>query len=157
MGYVAERWPDRGAWPADPVARALARSISAEMHAGFGALRSACPMNLGKRFADRDRGEAVGRDVARIQEIWRNARARFGSAGPFLFGAFSAADAMYAPVVTRLDTYGQPVTRESRAYMDAVLSLPSFQAWRAAALRESWTLDIDEVDEPAVADLRAAA
>lgn len=152
--YVAERWPEAGVWPLDREARAHARSISAEMHSGFAALRQACPMNLGKRFAPRDRGERVARDAERIEAVWREARARFGRGGPFLFGAFSAADAMYAPVATRLDTYGFDVSPESRAYMDAVLSLPAFGEWRDAALLESWILAHDEVDEPALADLR---
>jgi glutathione S-transferase len=154
--YAAERWPDAGVWPADWAARALARAISSEMHAGFGALRSACPMNLGKRFASRDRGEAVMADVARIAALWRDARHRFGAGGPFLFGQFSAADAMYAPVVTRFETYAIPVDPETRAYMDAVLALPSFGEWRDAALKETWVYGEDEVDEEPLANLRAA-
>ncbi len=89
MDHVGETFEDAQVWPRDLNARAMARSVAAEMHAGFGALRSACPMNLGKRYAPRDRGEAVGRDVARITAIWRDARSRFGAGGPFLFGAFS--------------------------------------------------------------------
>ena len=153
-GYAAERWSDKRMWPSDPAARALAWPISAEMHSGFAALRSACPMNLGKRFAGRDRGEQVGKDAARIDSIWRDARAQFGQAGPFLFGSFTIADAMYAPVVTRLDTYGFSVTSESRAYMDAILSLPAFLEWRAAALAETWTIPEDEIDEPAIETYR---
>ncbi|MBV9076413.1 MAG: glutathione S-transferase family protein [Methylobacteriaceae bacterium] len=154
LEYLAELHPGR-VWPADRAARALARSISAEMHAGFGALRSACPMNLGKRFARRDRGPAVARDLARVEAIWRDARARFGAGGPFLFGAFSGADAMYVPVVTRLDTYDLPVAPDTRAYMDAVLNLPGFQAWREAALKETWIVPHDEVDEEPLVDHRA--
>ena len=150
MDYVGETFPDAPVWPRDRRARALARSIAAEMHAGFQALRSACPMNLGKRYAERDRGEAVARDVARVTEIWRDARGRFGADGPFLFGAFSAADAMYAPVVTRFDTYAIVVDPVSRAYMDAILGLPAFQEWREAALQEPWTIADDEVDEEPV-------
>jgi glutathione S-transferase len=155
MEYAGERWPEIGAWPRERAARALARSISAEMHSGFTALRSACPMNLGRRYATRDRGEGVARDVARILEIWRDARARFGAGGPFLFGAFTAADAMYAPVVTRFDTYSIPVDPVCRAYMDAILTLPAFTAWRDAALQEPWFYKDDEVDEEPVANLRA--
>ncbi|MDB5590125.1 glutathione S-transferase family protein [Enterovirga sp.] len=154
MEYVAERWPEAGVWPLEREARAHARSISAEMHSGFAALRSACPMNLGKRFAGRDRGDKVAQDASRVEAIWREAQSRFGRGGPFLFGAFSAADAMYAPVVTRLDTYGFEVSPESRTYMDAVLGLPAFVEWREAALRESWTIAHDEVDEPALVDFR---
>ena len=154
MEYAAERWPQAEVWPADRPARALARSISAEMHAGFGALRSACPMNLGKTFSMKDRGAAVAADVARIEAMWRDARTRFGQTGPFLFGTFSAADAMYAPVVTRLDTYSVPVAADTRAYMDAILSLPAFRTWRDAALKEPWTYREDEVDEEPVANHR---
>ena len=156
MDHVGEAYEDVAVWPRDPQARAMARSVSAEMHAGFQALRSACPMNLGKRYAPRDCGEAVARDVARITEIWREARGRFGAGGPFLFGDFSAADAMYAPVVTRFDTYAIAVDPVSRVYMDTILALPSFQEWREAALREPWTIAHDEVDEEPVAVFRTA-
>lgn len=151
METLAERYPEAGVWPVDPDARAVARSVSAEMHSGFPALRSACPMNLRKRFAFRDWGGPAGAaDVARIQAIWADCRSRFGAGGPFLFGAFSAADAMYAPVVTRLDRYGWEVTPETRAYMDAVLALPSFQRWAAQGVEEPWILEHDEVDAPAL-------
>lgn len=152
--YAAERWPEARVWPEDRAARALARSVSAEMHSGFAALRNACPMNLGKRFGTRDRGEAVGRDVARIEASWQSARSRYGQGGAFLFGAFSAADAMYAPVVTRFETYSVPVSPASRAYMDAVLALSAFREWRDAALWEPWFYKEDEVDEEPFADLR---
>jgi glutathione S-transferase len=104
-------------------------------------------MNLGKKFGERDRGDAVARDVARVTEIFREARGRFGVGGPFLFGEFSAADAMYAPVVTRLDTYSIPVDPLSRDYMSAILSLPAYREWLEAALDEPWVLDFDEADE----------
>ena len=152
--YVAEMRPDLPVWPRERAARAMARSISAEMHSGFSALRSACPMNLGKRYAEKDRGAAVARDVARVTEIWRTARERYGAEGPFLFGQFGAADAMYAPVVTRLDTYSIPVDSVSRAYMDAVLGTAAFQEWRAAALTETWIVPEDEVDEEPIATFR---
>jgi glutathione S-transferase len=144
-------------WPQDRAARAMARSVAAEMHAGFSALRSACPMNLGKKYAAKDRGEAVARDVTRFSEIVRQARERFGDGGPFLFGAFSAADAMYAPLVTRLDTYSFDLDATTRAYADAILALPAFREWRAAALQETWIVDADEVDEEPVEDYRKAA
>ena len=153
MEHVADTRSDLPVWPVDPAARAMARSVAAEMHAGFGALRSACPMNLGKRYAARDRGEAVARDVARVTAIWREARERFGG-GPFLFGAFSAADAMYAPVVTRLDTYAIPVDPVSRAYMDTILGLPAFREWLEAAFDEPWVIAHDEVDEEPTEILR---
>jgi glutathione S-transferase len=149
--HLAERFPDRAVWPSDAGARAFARSIAGEMHAGFRALRAACPMNLRKRYAHRERGELVTKDAARVIHLWRVARSRFGGAagGPFLFGAFTAADAMYAPVVTRFHTYSIPVEADVRAYMDAVLGLPSFRDWQAAAMAEPWIVTHDEVDEPA--------
>lgn len=147
MDHVGETFEDAEVWPRDPHARAMTRSIAAEMHAGFTGLRSACPMNLGKRFGERDRGPAVARDVARVLDIFRKARGRFGSGGPFLFSEFSAADAMYAPVVTRLDTYSIPVDPVSRDYMDAILALPAYKEWLEAALEEPWVLAHDEVDE----------
>lgn len=156
MEYVGEAFGSP-AWPEDRKARAMARSVAAEMHAGFQALRGACPMNLGRKFAARDRGEAVARDVARFSEVVRQARESFGAGGPFLFGAFSAADAMYAPLATRLDTYSFALDAQTRAYVDAILSLPAFQEWRAAALKESWIVDADEVDEEAIENFRKAA
>lgn len=141
-------------WPGERKARAMARSVAAEMHAGFQGLRSACPMNLGKKYAARDRGEAVARDVARFSEIVRQARKRFGAGGPFLFGAFSAADAMFAPLVTRLDTYSISLDETTQAYADAILSLPAFEEWRDAAFRETWVVDADEVDEEPIAVYR---
>lgn len=150
IDYVAELFPDRGIWPNDPAARAFARAISAEMHAGFGALRRACPMNIRKAYARKDRGADVQADVARIEHLWGEARRRFGADGRFLFGAFSAADAMYAPVVTRLQTYSFAVNETTRAYMDAVLNTSSFQIWHQAAMAEPFTLEHDEIDEAAV-------
>jgi glutathione S-transferase len=156
MEYVGEAY-GAPVWPEDRKARAMARSISAEMHSSFLALRSACPMNLGKKFAQRDRGEDVVRDVARFSEIVRQARERFGAGGPFLFGAFSAADAMYAPLVTRLDTYSIALDATTRAYVDAILSLSSFQEWRSAAMKEDWIVEADEIDEEAIENYRKAA
>jgi glutathione S-transferase len=156
MEYAADAY-GVPVWPEDRAARAMARSVAAEMHAGFQGLRSQCPMNLGKRFAQRDRGEAVARDVARFEQIVREARERFGRGGPFLFGPFSAADAMYAPVVTRLDTYSVPVSAQTRAYMGAVLALPAFREWLGAALKEPWVVPDDEVAEEPVEVFRQAA
>jgi glutathione S-transferase len=154
MDYLADRFPQKPVWPADIKARAFARTISAEMHAGFRPLRAACPMNLRKRYATRDRGAEVAANVARIEHLWRQARSRFGSGGPFLFGAFSAADAMYAPVVTRFQTYSIPVAEDTRRYMDAVMDLPAFRAWQQAGLNETWIVEHDEVDEPAIGPFR---
>ena len=140
MEYLHERFPEKGVWPGDAKARAHARAAANEMHAGFQALRNACPMNLGKRVAPREFGSDVADNVRRLEGLWSHARVRFGVDGPFLYGRFGAADAMYAPVVTRLDTYQIPVTSETRRYMDAVLTHPAFVAWRTAALQEPWTI-----------------
>jgi glutathione S-transferase len=156
MDHLADTHPDLPIWPREKAKRAMARSVAAEMHAGFGALRGACPMNLGKRFAAKDRGPAVAKDVARIVAIWTTARERFGEGGPFLFGAFSAADAMYAPVATRFDTYAIDVPPVCRDYMAALFGTPAFREWREAALAETWIVPEDEVDEEPVEVLRRA-
>ncbi|WP_457089832.1 glutathione S-transferase family protein [Microvirga sp. P5_D2] len=155
MEYVGDGL-SKNVWPQDPKARAMARSVAAEMHSSFQGLRSACPMNLGKKYTRKDRGEAVARDVARFSEIVRQARERFGAGGPFLFGRFSAADAMFAPLVTRLDTYSIELDATTQAYVDTILTLPAFWEWRAAALEESWIVAADEVDEDAIENYRKA-
>lgn len=138
--YLAETFPEKPIWPRNRAARAHARAISNEMHGGFMPLRQGCPMNLGKRFATPPMTEDLRASIARVEEIWRDTRARFGKGGPFLFGAFTAADAMYAPVVTRLDTYAVSVAPDTRVYMDAVLAHPAFEEWRAAGLAEPWDI-----------------
>lgn len=146
--YLHERFPQRGVWPADAQLRARARSICAEMHSGFGALRTHCPMNVEARLPDigalvwRDR-PAVRTDVERIVAMWTELLQRQG--GPMLFGAFSAADAFYAPVCLRLRNYELPVPDPIRDYIDRVLALPAVQAWVEDALAEH---DFVEVDEP---------
>ena len=154
--YLHDKYPDIAIWPEDRAARAHSRAISSEMHAGFMALRNACPMNLGKRYARRSRGSDVDADVARIEEVWREARARFGAATgePFLYGKFCAADAMFAPVATRLDTYDFAVEPETAAYIEAIKAHPAFVDWLSAALRETWIVPSDEVDEEPVEILR---
>ncbi len=147
---IADRYPDRGVWPADPSARALARAISAEMHAGFSAVRGALPMNLARPPEARAVSEKAQADVDRIQSIWTDARTRFGAAGPFLFGGFTAADAMFAPVATRFRTYAVPLDPVSSAYVEAIHTQPDFVRWRAAALTETWVVAEDEVDWPVV-------
>lgn len=138
--YVAELFPAAGLWPEDRAARAIARAASAEMASSFPELRAALTMNVRRKAAPRPLSEPVARNVARIQEIWRDCRARFGQGGPFLFGRFSVADAMYAPVVTRFDTYGVEVDEGARAYMAAVLALPAMQDWFSAARLETRTI-----------------
>lgn len=156
LEYLGDKFPEKNVWPQDLRARAHARSVAAEMHSGFRALRSNCPMNLGKRFGHRNRGEAVLNDVFRFSLLVCEARNRFGAAagGPYLYGSFTAADAMYAPLVTRLDTYGIYVDDETQAYMNAVLASEAYQEWLAGALQEEWVVAHDEVDEPAVENLR---
>jgi glutathione S-transferase len=148
MEYLAEKFPDRGLWPSDVRARAEARALSSEMHAGFSALRGECPMNIRRPVRARSLSEAARANVARLEAMWGDCRARYG--GPFLFGTFGAADAMYAPVVMRLHTYGVKVNATTRAYMDAVMGLPAFLEWREGALKESWIVAEDEADWPTV-------
>ncbi|WP_428247755.1 glutathione S-transferase family protein [Ferrovibrio sp.] len=135
--YVAERAPQAGLWPQDAGARAVARAVSAEMHSGFMALRRDYSMDIARRFPDQGTAEAKA-DAARIQEIWRDCRASFGQGrGEFLFGGFGIADCMYAPVVTRLRTYGIALDPVSQAYSDAVLAHPAMREWCQAAGQET--------------------
>lgn len=143
--YLAELRPEARLWPDDPDGRALARCISAEMHAGFRALRAEMPMNLRKSLPGRGMTPEVGLDIDRITAIWQACRARFGQGGPYLFGAFSAADAMYAPVATRFRTYAVELDPVSAAYVGAIHDHPAFRAWYEAALVEPWRIDEDEV------------
>ena len=136
---VAELAPGAGLWPEDAAARAVARSVAAEMHSGFSALRSECPMNIRRRSAYTPT-PAVEGDVARIVALWRDCRARFGLGGPFLFGAFTNADAMYAPVCTRFRTYGLPEDDVATAYIDAVHAHPAMRDWTEAARAEEWVV-----------------
>jgi glutathione S-transferase len=146
LEYLAELAPDAKLWPADPEARALARSVSGEMHAGFQALRGAMPMNLRRHLPGRGRDlPGVADDIGRITQIWRDCRQRYGDGGPFLFGTFGNADAMYAPVATRFRTYAVELDPVSRAYADAVLALPAFLEWQEAAEAEPWVIEEDEV------------
>ena len=150
LEHLAERFPDAGLWPKDPGARAHARAISAEMHAGFVPLRSECPMNLWRPVIPRAISPEALANVARIDAMWTECRSRFGAGGQFLFGPFSAADAMYAPVVTRLATYDLPVGDVARSYMAAVMASPAFVEWKAAGVKEPWILAEDEPDWPTV-------
>ncbi len=156
MEYVAEKFPDNGIWPADMRARAHARAIASEMHAGFQALRGHCPMAITQRFAAKPLPEDVQANVTRITAIWNEAREKFGAAqgGAFLYGAFSAADGMYAPVVSRFHTYGIKADAVSQAYIDAMRAHPAYQAWVAEATAEPWVLAQNE-NETVIEDLRA--
>jgi glutathione S-transferase len=146
LEYVAELYPERGFWPAERGARALARSVCNEMHAGFGALRSACPMNLRRPVKPVALSDKVLADVARIEALWAQCLGLQGAGAAFLFGEFTNADAMFAPVVARFETFAIPVSQSSRAYMNRVMGTASFQAWKQAALAESWVVPSDEVD-----------
>jgi len=148
MEYLAEKFSGSGFWPADAKVRAHARAISSEMHAGFSALRGECPMNIRRPLGERAISDAARANVTRIEEIWSGCRATYG--GPFLFGRFSAADAMYAPVVARLNTYGIKVGRKARTYMETMMALPGWAEWRKGALAETWIVPEDEADWPTV-------
>jgi glutathione S-transferase len=135
--YLAESFPNFDLWPRDPGARALARSVSHEMHAGFAALRRHFPMNVRSSFPNRERIPEAQVDINRVMAIWRDCRIRYGEGnGDFLFGRFTIADAMYAPVVTRFRTYRIELEREAEAYCHAIMALPAMQEWIAAARNE---------------------
>jgi glutathione S-transferase len=150
LEYVADKFPDAGLWPQSPAARAHARAIANEMHAGFLPLRRHLPMNMWRPVQQRHLTSEAAANVRRIDAMWSDCRSRFGKEGPFLFGKFSAADAMYAPVVSRFVTYAVDVGATSRAYMEAMMALPAWKEWTAAALREEWVLEDAEVDWPQV-------
>lgn len=142
--YLADRYPDKAIWPADIAQRALARSAAAEMHAGFTTLRSNAPMNLRASHPGKVSSDLVARDLHRLETLWGDLLARSG--GPFLFGAFTAADAMFARVATRIRTYALPVSDGAAGYVEAIYGLPAFQAWLGMALHEPWIIDDDEID-----------
>ncbi|KPF45046.1 glutathione S-transferase family protein [Rhizobium sp. AAP43] len=140
--YVAELFPDAGLWPSEPALRSMARSVSMEMLSGFRALRGACPMNIRRPVKAIALPDGVAGDVKRIEDIWRDLRQISG--GPFLFGDFSAADAMFAPVVNRFSAYDLASDPETLAYMATMRAHPAWQAWETAALAESWIVPEDE-------------
>jgi glutathione S-transferase len=150
LEYLAEKFPDARLWPSDPSARAHARAIAAEMHAGFVPLRRHLPMNMWRPVLKRELTPEVQANVQRIEAMWADCRTRYGAGGSFLFGRFGAADAMYAPVVARFHTYAVELGASARGYADAVMALPAWVEWRAAALKEAWVLAEDEVDWPKV-------
>ena len=147
--YLAEIFPDAGLWPKDAAARAHARAAANEMHGGFLALRRAMPMNMRRSFPDACFDDDVGAEINRIQAIWRDAQTRFNGAcgeGPFLMGAFSAIDAMFAPVASRFTSYPVDLESQAQAYVDAVLAHPFMAEWREAALAEPWIIPEYEGD-----------
>ncbi len=142
--WAAEQASDAQLWPQDTIARAVARSVSAEMHSGFVGLRSALPMNIRRSAPPRALTPAAQDDINRITALWRDCRKRFGIGGPFLFGPPTIADAMFAPVVHRLNSYLVEVDDDSRAYIAAMLALPPMVEWTEAGKREPWIIDDSE-------------
>ena len=139
--YLAERFPEAGLWPEDRASRAHARSISAEMHSGFAALRNECGMNLHRAVGAIALSADARGNVVRIQQIWAECHERYGKHGPFLFGTFGAADAMFAPVVHRFRTFAIEVVPDAQPYMDAMMALPAFQEWTRAGLAETLVIE----------------
>lgn len=147
MDYLADKVGADRFWPKPRAARAMARAMVAEMHGGFVALRSACPMNVRRRYTGFEPDAKVREDVMRILTLWAEARARFGAGGPFLFGAFSAADIAFAPVVGRFLTYGIGVPGFAQVYMDALWEHPWLRQWQADAAEEPWVIAKWEGDQ----------
>jgi len=147
VDYLADKAGRDRFWPADDAARAMARSMAAEMHSSFPALRRKHAMNIRQSFPAKRPDDDVLAELQRIMELWAQARARFGGGGDFLFGAFGAADIMYAPVCTRIVTYSLPIARFAGAYVEAVLRHPFMQDWIAAAQEEEWV--IEQFEQPA--------
>ena len=144
METLAEWYPQKGIWPADATARAFARSAAAEMHSGFRDLRASMPMNIRASHPGKGMNPGVRANIDRIVHLWTEARQRFGAGGPFLFGAFCACDAMYAPVVMRFRTYGVKLTGEAAAYCEAMRDASGVRAWVEAALQEKEFVADDE-------------
>lgn len=143
--YLAEYLSGAKLWPEDPAIRAVARAVSHEMHGGFIPLRRAMPMNCRASKPGKGMEDGVADDIARITAIWRDCRDRFGGDGDFLFGEFTIADAMFAPIVSRLTTYGVDTDPVSEDYMNAIQALPAMQAWNDAARTEPWTVEKFEI------------
>ncbi len=142
--FLAEHYPNAGLWPSDAGARAIARSVSAEMHSGFADLRNICPMDFVNVYAFPDASDGLLRDIARIVEIWTDCRRRYGAGGEFLFGAFSAADAMFAPVASRFTTYQVDLARfgddgTAARYRDTMMAMPEMRAWGEAGRGTLWS------------------
>ena len=141
---VQDLYPEFAVWPRDPQARARARSLCAEFHSGFRAFRGAMPMNIRSRYLGKGMTPEVAKDITRIQTLWTEARTMFGGKGPFLFGAFGAADAFYAPVATRFVTYGVRLEGAAQEYQQALLNAPGVTAWAADAIKETEFVAEDE-------------
>jgi glutathione S-transferase len=144
--YANDRFPQAGLWPKDMVARAHARSVSAEMHSGFVPLRTECGMNIHRPVRARQISDEAQANIGRIQQIWTECRERYGKDGPYLFGTFTGADAMFAPVVHRFRLYDIAVTPPVRAYMETMQANAAFREWTEAALAETLVIDRFEID-----------
>ena len=144
--YLSDKVGRERFWPKDDGARAFARSMVAEMHSSYQALRAECPMNARRRVEGWDISDAARGDIIRILTLWAEARARFGQGGPFLFGTYSAADIMYAPIVTRFITYGFTLPGFAQAYIEAVLAHPWMEEWYQAAQNEQWVIEKFETE-----------
>lgn len=146
LEYLADKVGRERYWPKDDAARAMARAMAAEMHSGYLALRRECPMNLRKVHEGVTISDDCRNDALRILQLWAEARARFGSEGPYLFGTFSGADIMFAPIVTRFVTYGFTLPGFASAYAEAMLAHPWMQAWYEAAADEDWVIEKFETE-----------
>ena len=142
--YLAELYPPTRLWPEETKARSVARAVSAEMHAGFAPLRTHLPMNMRSSFPDRGVTPEAQADINRITALWRDCRSRFGTGGEFLFGHFTIADAMYAPVVSRFRTYKIALEDEAQRYADAIWAQPALQEWLTAARNEPMIIETAE-------------
>jgi len=142
--YLADMFPQKAIWPSDRKLRARARAASAEMHAGFATLRTVAPMNLRASHPGKVDLDAVADDLLRVEKLWGELLDRSG--GPYLFGQFCAADAMYAPLATRIRTYELPASDITEAYVEAIYALPAFQEWLSEAHKEPWVVEDDEID-----------
>ncbi len=142
--YLNDKYPAKGIWPSNRIERAKARAAAAEMHGGFSALRNEAPMNLKASHPGKVNPDLVANDLKRLERLWGDLLSQSG--GPYLFGNFNGADAMFAPVATRIRTYDLPVSDVAAEYVEAIYALPAFQEWLAAAVKEPWVVEDDEID-----------
>jgi glutathione S-transferase len=150
--YLNDKYPAKGIWPSNRLERARARAAATEMHGGFQALRQAAPMNLRASHPGKIDIDTVAGELRRLEQIWGDLTDRSG--GPYLFGSFGGADAMFAPMATRIRTYDLPVSDAAAEYVEAIYALPAFQEWLSLAIKEPWTVEDDEID---IIQARAAA
>ena len=145
--YLHELKPEAGLWPKDRAARAHARSLVAEMHSSFMGLRNRCPMDIRGQVPPINAPAEVLEDIARLEEAWAAARAKFGQGGPYLFGEWTLADCFFAPVASRCKSYGLPLSADATAYVEAVLAQSHVQEWVEAALKETWRIPHEDAAE----------